>query len=255
MALTVLSFGGGVDSTGILCGWVERQLPPFDYILFANTGSEHPHTYAHIARMQEWLSANGMPQITVVQKVRRDGRLHTLEENCLENSMLPSLAYGFKGCSQKFKKAPQEKFMNRLPEARALWKAGAKVTKAIGYEFNETRRWMKAPVEDDKYRYIYPLVEWEWTRVDCVAAIERAGLPVPGKSSCFFCPASTTKEIDRLKNTYPVLFDRALAMERNAKLKTVKGLGRRFSWAEYATTKEEATVVPCMECADGNNGG
>ena len=101
--MKVLSFGGGTDSTAILCGWVERGLAPFDLILFADTGGERPHTYEHIERMQEWLPRHGLPQITIVRKVRRDGRVHGLEENCLEAQMLPSLAYGFKSCSQKFK--------------------------------------------------------------------------------------------------------------------------------------------------------
>jgi hypothetical protein len=251
--MKMLAFGGGTDSTAILCGWVERGLEPFDLILFADTGGERPHTYEHIERMQDWLRRRGMPQITIVRKVRRDGRLHTLEENCLEAQMLPSLAYGFKSCSQKFKIAPQDKYVNNLPAAKAIWKAGDKVDKYIGYEFAETRRWMKAPIEDGKYRYHYPLVEWEWSRPDCLAAIDRAGLPRPGKSSCFFCPASTKPEIAALKQTYPVLFQRALDMEANAKLTSVKGLGRRFSWREYDTTLEEPDVVPCISCADGSN--
>lgn len=251
--MKMLAFGGGTDSTAILCGWVERGLEPFDLILFADTGGERPHTYEHIERMQEWLRRHGMPQITIVRKARRDGRLHTLEENCLESNMLPSLAYGFKSCSQKFKIAPQDKFANRHWLCKLTWRNGGLVDKYIGYEFAETRRWMKAPTEDNKYRYHYPLVEWEWSRPECLAAIDRAGLPRPGKSSCFFCPASTKPEIAELKRSYPLLFQRALDMEANAKLTSVKGLGRRFSWREYDTTLEEPDVVPCISCADGSN--
>lgn len=251
--MKVLSFGGGTDSTAILCGWVERKLEPFDLILFADTGGERPHTYEHIERMQEWLRRHGMPPITVVRKVRRDGRIHTLEENCLEANMLPSLAYGFKGCSQKFKIAPQEKYANRHWLCKLTWSLGDKVDKYIGYEFAESRRWMRAPLEDDKYRYHYPLVEWEWSRPECLAAIDRAGLPRPGKSSCFFCPASKKSEIGALKKEYPLLYQRALKMEENAHLTSVKGLGRSFSWREYDTTLEEPDVVPCISCADGDN--
>lgn len=62
------------------------------------------------------------------------------------------------------------------------------------------------------------------------AAIERAGLPNPGKSACFFCPASKKHEIRELAKLYPELADRAIAMEDNAALDTVKGLGRSFAW-------------------------
>ena len=248
--MNILAFGGGTDSTAIICGWIEKKLQPFDHILFADTGGERPHTYEHIERMQKFLADNGMPPITIVRKVKRDQTVQTLEENCLSANMLPSLAYGFKSCSQKFKIAPQDKFVNNIAGMKAFWKSGGKVNKFIGYEFSERRRWMKAPIEDAKYIYNYPLVEWEWSRPECIAAIERAGLPLPGKSSCFFCPASTKPEIAHLKETYPLMFQRAIAMEDNANLTSVKGLGRRFSWRDYATTLEEPTVVPCTSCVD-----
>lgn len=54
------------------------------------------------------------------------------------------------------------------------------------------------------------------------------------KSSCFFCPSMTQQEILYLKKHYPDLFRRAVALEENAMpyLKTVKGLGRNYSWKD-----------------------
>lgn len=252
--MRVLSFGGGTDSTAVLCGWHERGMQaaqPIDLVLFADTGNEKPHTYDHIERMQKWLRGTSLPLITVVAKAGND---RTLEEDCLAKRMLPSIAYGRKGCSHKFKIEPQEKYMNSVRAARLTWRAGKKVEKLIGYDFSEKRRWAAGGLEDDRYTYRYPLVEWEWSRPECVAAIARAGLPQPGKSACFFCPSSTKPEIDELKRTYPLLFQRAIAMEDNAKnLKTVKGLGRRFSWRDYAVTKEDVQVERCMVCNDGSS--
>lgn len=253
--MRVLAFGGGTDSTAILCGWVERDLQkaePIDLILFADTGGEKPHTYDHIERMQKWLRGTALPLITVIAKGGND---RTLEEDCLAAESLPSVAYGFKTCSQKFKVEPQEKYMNSVRAARLAWRAGGRVEKLVGYDFSETRRWMKARLDDGKYSLRFPLVEWEWSRPECIAAIQRAGLPLPGKSACFFCPSSKKHEIDALKREYPVLFDRAIAMEDNARksLKTVKGLGRSFSWRDYAVTNEEPTVEPCMVCVDGSD--
>lgn len=253
--MRALGFGGGTDSTAILCGWQERglqKIEPIDLILFADTGNEKPHTYDHIERMQKWLRRTDLPLITIVAKGGND---RTLEEDCLAKKMLPSIAYGKRGCSHKFKIEPQEKHLNSVRAARLAWRRGEKVEKLIGYDFSEERRWAKARLEDEKYVYRYPLVEWEWARPECVAAIERAGLPQPGKSACWFCPSSTKPEIDHLKRTYPLLFQRAIAMEDNAKksLKTVKGLGRNFSWREYATTKEEVQVERCMACNDGGD--
>ena len=69
---------------------------------------------------------------------------------------------------------------------------------------------------------------------DCIREIKAAGLPQPGKSSCFFCPSMKKQEILYLKEHYPDLFNRAATLEENAMpyLKTVKGLGRSYSWKE-----------------------
>jgi len=77
-------------------------------------------------------------------------------------------------------------------------------------------------------------MEWGWDREACIRAIEAAGLPQPGKSSCFFCPSMRAEEIIDLRENHPDLFRRAVALEDNAQanLKTVKGLGRSYSWKE-----------------------
>ena len=226
--MNVVSFGGGVNSTAMLIGLHERG-EKVDLILFADTGGEKPHTYAHVLEMSEWLVEHGMPPILTV---RRDphGVIRTLEQDCLDGHMLPSIAYGYKACSMKYKRDPQDKFCNNDDRCRAVWKSGKKVTKLIGYDMDEPHR-ARIP-EDEKYLYRYPLIEWGWGRDECIEAIDRAGLKQPGKSACFFCPSSKKQEILELRRVYPELAARAVAMERNANLETVKGLGRNFAWAD-----------------------
>lgn len=238
MNLTVASYGGGTNSTAFLIEMVRLQ-EPVDAILFADTGGERPGTYAFISHFSKWLVSNGYPAITIVKK---GGRQETLEENCLRMSMLPSLAYGFKGCSHKYKIEPQEKWMNNWPPAKEAWEHGEKVIKLIGYDMDEPHR--AAIPEDNKYRYRYPLLEWKWGRQACIDAILRTGLPLPGKSSCFFCPASTKREILELRDQYPDLLNRALAIESRAvesgNLSTVRGLGRRLHWGQFLELAAEA---------------
>jgi hypothetical protein len=239
----IVSFGAGVNSTALVCGLVERDIVP-DAILFADTGGERPETYAHLRAFDDWLRTHGMPTITVLKK---GGRPETLEENCLRMKMLPSLAYGFKGCSHKYKIEPQEIWANQT--YREHFKGGGRVKKAIGYGAEETRR---ATIESDaKYDYWYPLISWDLDRDDCLALIERAGAPLPGKSACFFCPGSKLSDIRALRSEHPALFARALAMEANAELKTVKGLGRRFAWRDVDQTPRATEIdMPCA-CHEG----
>ena len=179
-----------------------------------------------------------MPQITVVQYVDRYGNRLSLETECLRSHTLPSIAYGHKRCSQKHKIAPQEKFCNHYAPCREVWQRGEKVNRYIGYDAGEVKRYehsRKYNEADKKYHNRYPLIEeWGWNRDDCIREIKAAGLPQPGKSSCFFCPSMKKQKILYLKEHYPDLFNRAATLEENAMpyLKTVKGLGRSYSWKE-----------------------
>jgi hypothetical protein len=83
-------------------------------------------------------------------------------------------------------------------------------------------------VDDARYVYEYPLREWGWDRERCVTEIEAAGLPVPPKSACFFCPATQPEELVELHRKHPELTERIVAIEDAAKpnLRKVEGLWR-----------------------------
>ena len=249
--LLSVSFGGGTNSTAMLIGMYERGIKP-DFITFADTGGERPHTYRHLEDMQKWLKKVGFPAIVTVKKVDKHGDVLTLEKDCLAGERLPSLAYGFKTCSQKFKGQPQDKYFNNLPAAKEWWKSGKKITKLIGYDAGEERR--AKNYDDKKYNVAYPLIEWGWDREDCVAAIERSGLPQPSKSACFFCPASKINEIKETNALYPELMARAVAMENNAQLTSMKGLGRAFAWGDVIATDDmfnDLYIEMACGCYDG----
>lgn len=197
--------------------------------------------------MRKWLAERDLPDITVVQKLDKHGNRLTLEDECLQSGTLPSIAYGYKRCSLKHKIAPQDKFCNNYQPCKDAWANGERITKFVGYDAGEVRRVAhvaERDAADPKYRKVYPLVEWGWTREDCIREIRNAGLPLPGKSSCFFCPSMKKQEILQLRDNYPDLFQRAIAMEQNAlpNLKTVKGLGRSWSWDEQFN--KERSAVP-----------
>jgi hypothetical protein len=228
--MKVVAYGGGTNSTAMLVLMHEQGMRP-DLILFADTGGEKPHTYTHVAQVSEWCKSVGFPEITTVKKRGRVYVGETLEENCLRQNMLPSIAYGYKSCSLKYKVQPQDMYCNNHAGCQAVWTKEGKILKFIGYDADETRR--AKIFTDDKYAYIYPLISQDWGREECVEAIARVGLQQPGKSACFFCPSSKKAEIIQVRQQYPDLMERALKMEAQANLTSVKGLGRSFSWAEF----------------------
>ena len=230
--MNIASYGAGTNSTALLVECVKRGIT-IDLILFADTGGEKPHTYKYIELFSEWLVDNGMPEIITVKKA---GNMETLEENCLRMNAIPSVAYGFKTCSQKYKIQPQDKYCNNWEPAKAEWKSGRKITKFIGYDADEPHR--AKEFIDKKYTLNYPLIEWDMGRDECVESIKKAGLPLPGKSACFFCPSSKPSEIRQLAKVYPDLAERALVMEANTELTSIKGLGRRFAWRDLLAQEE-----------------
>lgn len=236
--MNVLSYGGGTNSTAMLIGCQEKGIP-VDLILFADTDAEKPHTYEHIKAVQAWLAEHGMPPIVIV---RKEGL--TLEQDCLNRKALPSVAYGFKSCSDHFKLRPQRKYLESIGVINP--------TKLIGFDMDEPHR--AIPIKGNRY----PLIEWGWGRAECVEAIERAGLPLPGKSACYFCPSSKKVEIKVLRRMYPDLAARAVAMEKNAELTEVKGLGRSFAWGDLYEAEDrqqdmfaESPIEIDCGCYDG----
>ena len=167
----------------------------------------------------------------------------------------------------EIQEAPQDKeILKRYPPAEVIQR-GKRIVRAIGFDAGEERRtyahavkaigldageqhrmtWQQSQTDDQKpisrdrwldqnyFAYWYPLMEWGYDREKCKQIIVAAGLPIPCKSACFFCPASKKHEIAWLQEHHPELLDRALAIERNAaaKLISVKGLGRSFAWGSY----------------------
>lgn len=233
--MNIVSYGGGKNGAGMLVGMVERGEIPPDHILMADTKAELPETYEHIRIMNDWLIHEGFPAIRLIN---RSGE--SLEEECLRRKALPSIAYGFRSCSDKFKKRVIRKHLRYLGINEA--------TMLIGFHAGEAHRERESDVKWIINRF--PLIEWGWDNEDCIAAISREGLPIPPKSSCFFCPARRKAEILELKQHQPELYARAIALESNAELTTLKGLGRRFAWRDITEVNEDTPVeVPC-ECVE-----
>lgn len=253
-ALLAVSYGFGTNSTAMLCGLKDSNIVP-DLILAADTGAEMPHSYAMLetmkAKVREWW---GM-EIIVVKKLRA-GQFEGLDGECMRGHKLPALAYGSRACSVKYKSQPQNAVLRKVMKERGIKTAH----RAIGFDADEAHR-MKPAIEKWAVNW-YPLIEWQWRREDCMAAICRHGLPQPGKSSCYFCPAMKRSEVVRLKAEHPDLLNRALEIERRSQKtnRTNRGLGGEGNkWADWLAMDEaqaklmldiEPHEIPCG-CIDG----
>lgn len=228
--LHIAAAGLGVNTVAYLIEATKKGII-FYKIVFADPGKENPLTYKYINILNKWLIENGQPELTIVKNLNKDGEFIGLYNDCINNKSLPSIVYGYKTCSQKYKKAPIDKYFNNDELANEVWEKGGIIYKYFGFDADESHR-IKKDYSDKKYKNIYILVELNMGRFECIKTIIDAGLPIPPKSSCTFCPSTKPHEIiDLYENNIKEFYD-AIEMERNAKdnLLNIKGLGRDFSW-------------------------
>ena len=239
----VAAWGAGVDSTAMIIQLEALGEAP-DVVLMAETLSERPETDAFVPIFRHWMDDHGIENHLVRYEPRHFKHwppYHSLLENLLTNATLPSIAFGRHSCSQKWKIAPQDKWVEAWAPAQAAWARGDHVIKLIGYDCSpaDTKRYAHREGHvDPRYEFHYPLREWGWTREDCIACIRAVGLPVPVKSSCFFCVAMKPDEV----RTLPVPYLRLIVLiEARAKprLRTVDGL-----WRSPITGKRGAQPRP-----------
>lgn len=209
-----VNFGGGDNSRALLLFCHDRGLRP-DWVLFADTGSERPHTYTLVRQTAEWCESVGFP-FTTIRWIRKDGSFESVHDNCLRTGYLPSKAYGYAGCTFKWKIQPMQKWRKQNGFVPS--------TVSIGYDAGERRRIENAKKracgqpEQGLHEYPwYPLVAWGIDRAACQDRLRKQGWE-SYKSSCFCCPNMKAPEWDELRSEYPELFQMCVSIQGKAEV-------------------------------------
>lgn len=176
-----LSHGGGVNSTALML-LLKGEGVEFESV-FVDHGGDYPETYEYI----DYLRSKGFP-ITIL-KPDVEG-CSTLVEYCQKYTMRPLRQNRW--CTDKFK----------LRVLRSYFKTPSVVY--IGIDSGEKHRAFKQPLKTGIVN-VYPLVELEITREDCVNIITKAGFTVPSKSCCYICFNMRKQEIIDLQKNHPEL--------------------------------------------------
>ncbi|HYU83727.1 MAG TPA: hypothetical protein VEK80_02890 [Kribbellaceae bacterium] len=195
--LRIVSYGGGVQSTALLVLAAQRRID-FGTFVMANVGadSENPDTLVYLDRYAApYAVAHGI-DLHVVDRVKRDGSIETLYGRLMRpgSRSLPipvrmsNGAPGTRSCTADFK----IKVIGKWLRAHGA-SADQLATVGLGISLDEIHRANNRRVESYE-RVVYPLVglgedtRLRLRRSDCERVIREAGLPVPPKSSCYFCP-------------------------------------------------------------------
>jgi hypothetical protein len=216
--LRVISYGGGVQSTAMIVMASDGRLPPVDAALFANVGddSEHPSTIAYVRDvMIPWARERGV-DVHELTRRKRDGTTETLLGRIAREGskslpipvrMSDTGAPGTRSCTHDFKIAVIAKW---LRAHGASCKNKAEV--CIGFSWDEAIRIGNMKLKPYE-SIVYPLIDLRMTREDCKRVIERAGLPVPPKSSCYFCPFHRPSVWATMRRDEPELFQKSCDLE------------------------------------------
>ena len=221
--VSAVSYGGGVQSTALLVLAAEGKID-FDLFLFANVGddSEHPVSLRYVREIaMPYAEAHGIELVELTKNPTR-GRFAGQTETLYQRLMHPesqsvgipvrliSGAPGNRSCTVDFK----IKIVAKELKARGATKDNP-ATVALGISTDEIQR--AKPGTDDRepvqFR-TYPLLDLGIDRKECRKIIERGGLPVPPKSSCYFCPYHSVEAWRDLKRNEPDLFAKSVELEQ-----------------------------------------
>lgn len=214
--MKVISYGGGVQSTALLVLAAEGRID-FSTFVFSNVGddSESPMTLQYIRDIASPFAQQHGLTLETLEKIRRDGRAETLWQRLHrpETRSIPipvrmaNGAPGRRNCTADFKIKVISKW---LREQGAT--AESPATVGIGISVDEIHRANRRRAEPNQ-EVAYPLLDLGLRREDCVHLIKEAGLPVPPKSSCYFCPFHTVGEWREQRRTEPELFAKSEELE------------------------------------------
>lgn len=262
------SYGGGWQSTAMLVLVAQGYLPvgPF---LFSNVGddSEHPGTLAFV-RGPAWdfAAAHGIP-IEELHRVptrgRSAGQVETLYGRLMREGsrslpipvrMPDTGAPGTRACTADFKIRVVGRY---LREHGATEDRPVRV--GIGISTDEWHRAKDRRADQPWEEPWYPLLHIEHRyarpgggldRVACGRIIAEAGLPVPPKSSCYFCPFhKPTVWADQARDE-PELFEKACHLEDtlNARRSELRCPGSG-AWPREATGASDEELADAFDTA------
>lgn len=250
MTLRIFSNGGGVQSIAALALSakakaaragdadaaaflldVTRHKFSLEYLLavldfpihaFSNVGddSEMPDTLRYVREVATpYAEQHGIELVMLERRPTRGiyaGRAETLHGRLTRDGSksmpIPMRGHdtgapGTRSCTADFK----IRVLSRFAKERGATKDNPAIV-GLGISLDEWDR-MKTDSGEPVQVLSYPLIDLRLSRDQCAALIAHAGLPVPPKSSCWFCPFHRPSVWMRLRVEEPELFEKAANLE------------------------------------------
>lgn len=227
--LKVISYGGGVQSTAMIVLAAQGKIPDIDAALFANVGddSEYPATLEYVRNiMTPWAAERGIP-VHELHRTMKDGTTRSLYASLMSDRKtidipvrLSTGAPGKRQCTSGYKIDVVNKWLKQNGSS----KTNPSIV-CIGISIDEYHRASNRRPDPTQIAE-YPLLDLRLDRTACTQIIADAGLPVPPKSSCFFCPFHRISVWREMRRDEPELFQKSVELERHLiEKRAANGLG------------------------------
>lgn len=241
--LTILSFGGGQDSTALLHMYINdpafrAKYAPGDFIvIMADTGDEHPYTYEHVKQIKILCLKHGIEfhHLTSNMGYHVDSWPDLISPQLRDEGeeFKPTMVQlSTKTCTIQLKIGPIYKFIDewvnerygyafKIQEGRGCRKQAivrygeefGPIQVMIGFAAGEESRRDKSAKEEVKqkqgtsfWKHIsrqFPLIDLGLDRAACQKYIASTGNSVPLPSNCMRCPYMSPEELLWLSINYP----------------------------------------------------
>jgi 3'-phosphoadenosine 5'-phosphosulfate sulfotransferase (PAPS reductase)/FAD synthetase len=227
--IRVFSFGGGVQSVACLVLAAQEKI---DYrtFVFCDVGedTENPETHKYIKEYAApFAEKHGIDFYKVMKQYK--GQSITLWQKLMLESRSVDIpvrmsngAPGRRNCTVEFKIKPIASFIKRMGATKQN-----RGIVGIGISTDEAHR-----AKPNRVSYLiseFPLLDLGLSRQDCKKLIADAGLPVPPKSACFFCPFQRKESWENLYSNKRELFNRSVDLENTLNARRKK-LGKDSVW-------------------------
>lgn len=236
--LHVVSFSGGKDSTAMLLGMIERNMP-IDIILYCDTSVEFPAITEHVNKVEHFIKR----RITRLENDKSFEYLLLHHPVKQPEPLPPKSGYSFpsphcRWCTSKLKTQLINSYLSNLPKSY-------NIIQYIGIAYDEQKRIKQ---------HCYPLVDWHMTEKDCLNYCYASGFDFGGiyeifdRVSCWCCPLQSLNNLRALRKHFPELWAKILDWQtqtyRNFKLNwSAQQLEQRFQ-LEDARQKLGLTINP-----------
>jgi len=220
MALRVLSLGAGVQSSTLALMIEHGELPPIDAAIFADVKGEPKKVYEWLEYLKTKITSYPIHIVSW-----RDLKQDILDAAKGEYKAFTAPFYtkntvtGKKGllrrqCTNSYKVQPVIQEIRRLLGLKKgeKRKAGTQVELLMGISKDEIVRMRKNQL--NYINNVYPLVDKNMTRKDCIEWMEDNFYPTPPRSACTFCPYHSNKEWLDIKNGDPEEWKEVVAMDK-----------------------------------------